>query len=181
MPLNELANLGEFISGIAVIASLIYLALQIRQNTTSVRSATLAGNTDTFANLLLMMADPKNVGAYIYGSAGRQDIRPKEFTQFQLQCRALFVAFENQHYHYRNGLLDAETYKGYDRSIQSSILLLRGFRLYWQLHRQEFSPVFMAHVDKMIAATPEVSGTQLIERWQDAARHLEGADPDAMH
>ncbi len=30
MTLQQLANLGEFVSGLAVIASLIYLAFQIR-------------------------------------------------------------------------------------------------------------------------------------------------------
>jgi hypothetical protein len=33
MTLSQLADLGEFIGGIAVLATLIYLALQLRQNT----------------------------------------------------------------------------------------------------------------------------------------------------
>ena len=40
MSLANLANIGEFIGGIAVIFSLIYLAFQIRQNTKTVRAAT---------------------------------------------------------------------------------------------------------------------------------------------
>lgn len=181
MSLSDLANLGEFISGIAVIASLIYLAVQIRQNTKSVRSATLASNTDMWANLLLTMSDPKNVGAYMYGSSGRSDIRPKEFAQFMLQCRVLFICFENQYYQFRNGMLDEETYKGYERSTCSSILNLRGFRVYWQMHRDTFSPVFITLVDEMIARTPEIEPSDIMMRWQDAISDLEGSDPDAMH
>lgn len=33
MTLEQLANIGELIGGLAVVASLIYLAIQIRQNT----------------------------------------------------------------------------------------------------------------------------------------------------
>ncbi|MBL6691364.1 MAG: hypothetical protein ISP91_13320 [Pseudomonadales bacterium] len=41
MNLEQLANLGELIGGVAVVASLIYLAVQIRQNTRMVKSSTL--------------------------------------------------------------------------------------------------------------------------------------------
>jgi hypothetical protein len=44
MSLNDLANLGQIIGAIAVVISLIYLALQIRQNTNAVRSATARNN-----------------------------------------------------------------------------------------------------------------------------------------
>ncbi len=33
MDLTQLANLGEFIGGLAVLVTLIYLALQVRQST----------------------------------------------------------------------------------------------------------------------------------------------------
>ena len=33
MSLEQLANLGEFLGGIAVIVSLVYLAVQVRRNT----------------------------------------------------------------------------------------------------------------------------------------------------
>ena len=39
MNLNDLANLGQIIGAIAVVVSLIYVALQIRQNTNAIRSA----------------------------------------------------------------------------------------------------------------------------------------------
>ncbi len=40
MSLTDLANIGQVIGAIAVVISLIYVALQIRQNTNAVRSAT---------------------------------------------------------------------------------------------------------------------------------------------
>ena len=38
MDLTQLANLGELIGGVAVIASLLYLAFQVRQNTVHSRA-----------------------------------------------------------------------------------------------------------------------------------------------
>lgn len=39
MNLNDLANLGQIIGALTVVVSLIYIVLQIRQNTHAVRSA----------------------------------------------------------------------------------------------------------------------------------------------
>jgi hypothetical protein len=39
LTLQDLGSLGELIGGIAVVASLIYLALQIRQNTRSTHAS----------------------------------------------------------------------------------------------------------------------------------------------
>ena len=39
MTLEDLANLGEFIGAFAVVVSLIYLAIQIRQNTAQIRES----------------------------------------------------------------------------------------------------------------------------------------------
>lgn len=130
MSLEQFAYLAEIISGLAVVASLIYLAIQIRQNTQTVKSATLAGNTEIFSNMLLELASEDNIEAYMTGSMGVADIKSKEFTQFFLQCRVLFVCFENQYYQFSNGSLDEETYKGYERAISEQILAFPGFRQY---------------------------------------------------
>ncbi len=39
MTIQDLANLGETIGGFGVVISLLYLAVQIRQNTRAVRSS----------------------------------------------------------------------------------------------------------------------------------------------
>ena len=42
MRLEDLANVGEFVSGVVVILSLVYLAVQVRQNTASLRTENFA-------------------------------------------------------------------------------------------------------------------------------------------
>ena len=39
MTLSDLGNIGEMLGGVAVLVTLVYLALQIRQNTRTMRSA----------------------------------------------------------------------------------------------------------------------------------------------
>jgi hypothetical protein len=59
MNLNDLANLGQIIGAIAVVVSLIYVALQIRQNTNAIRSAAAQTVHEHFATWYrLVAADP---------------------------------------------------------------------------------------------------------------------------
>ncbi len=84
-----------------------------------------------------------------------------------LQCRAIFAAWENQHYQYCNETLDKQTYEGYERAIAKIMLAFAGFRIYWQMNRDVFSPTFTAHIDKLIADTPLQRGDALMNEWNE--------------
>ena len=169
MSLEQLANLGEFVGGVAVIVTLIYLTLQVKQNTRSIRSSTLATNTEYWTSLLLKNADEDMVDAYLLGMSGVADLEPRKFLQFFLLCRALFVSMEAQHHQYLEGALDEEIYLGYERSVTAQILSFPGFRRYWAQCREEFSPVFRTYIDDILKREPERHPAYLMEQWQSLA------------
>ena len=171
MTLANLANLGEFLGGIAVIVSLIYLALQIRQNTKTIRGSTLQQNTDFWGDLFLRLAQPDLANVYSTGMKGSADISPITFTQFNCLARSMFLGFENQYFQYRNGILDPESYLGYERIIAAQILAFRGFRIYWEQNRSYYSPSFVSHIDNIIERTPE--GGALLKDWIVIASRLQ--------
>jgi len=170
MTISNLADIAEIVGNLAVVVSLVYLAVQIRQNTQSIRNSTLQSNTDIWSTLLSRLAEPGTVEAYAAGVTGSRDIRPIQYTQFFLLCRGLFVAFENQYYQYRHGALDRETYKGYERAIAEQLLAFPGFRLWWQQSRDVFSPNFAEHVDEMIAKVPQAEPDQFFREWLSMPR-----------
>lgn len=166
MTLTQLADVGELLGGIAVVASLIYLALQIRQNTKTVRGSTLHQNTDLWTSIFFRLAEPEFARAYVAGMSGEPGIKPSHFTQFFFICRAMFLAFENQYYQMRQGVLDAETYAGYERAIATQFLAFGGFRSWWRQSRSVFSPSFVEHIDALIAKVPEADPAMLLREWQ---------------
>jgi hypothetical protein len=89
--LSDLADIAEIAGAIAVVVSLVYLAIQVRQNTDSVRSATLQANTALWSSLLSGLAERGTVEAYAAGLSGSKDISPMQYTQFFLLCRGLFA------------------------------------------------------------------------------------------
>lgn len=170
MTLSDLADIAEIVGGIAVVVSLIYLAVQVRQNTKSIRDSTLQANTALWSSVLVSLSGPELVKAYAVGMSGKTDIKPMQYTQFFLICRCLFVAFENQYYQYRQGALDRETYRGYERSMSQQLLSFPGFRVWWQQSRDAFSPAFVKHVDELIEKAPLLSPDNLFREWQSMPR-----------
>ena len=161
---------GEVLGAIAVVISLVYLAFQIRHNTKSVRGSTLQQNTDFWGDFFLRLAQPDIADVYSTGMKGRADISPITFTQFNCLARSMFLGFENQYFQYRNGILDSESYLGYERIIADQILAFRGFRIYWEQNRSYYSPSFVSHIDTLVEKTPE--GGALLKDWIAIASRL---------
>ena len=170
MSLTELANLGEFIGGIAVIATLIYLTIQLRQSTRSLKSATLANNTNLWASMLVDVASGDKTNAYLHGSTAADHLTPDEFLQFFLICRAMFVSFECQHHQFQQNMLDKDIYDGYERSFQAQVLSMPGFRRYWQQCSHEFSNSFQDKVKDLLKDQPPADARRLMQAWQKLAK-----------
>jgi len=65
MTLNDLANVGQIIGAVAVVISLIYVALQIRQNTNAVRSATAQTVHEHLAKWYHLVAPDDNLSQIV--------------------------------------------------------------------------------------------------------------------
>src|SRR5512133_1858618 len=106
MHLNDLANIGQIVGAIAVVISLIYVALQIRQNTNAIRAATAQSVHEHFANWYNSFARDASLsqiainGLKDYGSLSEAD---------KARCVAVFMAFlsysQNAFLKWRQGLL----------------------------------------------------------------------------
>ncbi len=176
MNLEQLANLGEFVSGVAVIASLIYLAIQIRQNTQSVKSSTLATNTTNWSSMLVNMASDDKSEAYLSGIMGKEDISAAHFLQFVQIARAMLISFETQYYQCQSGALDKDIYLGYQRACTDQMLVFPGFQMVWEITREGFSPAFSELVENLISEIEEGDSFLLIQKWQQLARQRKGTD-----
>ena len=109
MTLQDLGNIGEFLGAIGVIASLVYLALQIRQNTRAVRSSTSQAITDARVEFLSSMTDNAEVaGIYFSGLRDRESLEGDERGRFDLLMSRFMATMENYFYQNRQGTMDRE-------------------------------------------------------------------------
>lgn len=67
MDLTQLSNLGEFIGGIGVLATLVYLAIQVHQTKEFVRLESAQSTTKDFQGLLIRMMDKDHMKLFRKG------------------------------------------------------------------------------------------------------------------
>jgi len=111
MSLSNLASLGSFVSGFAVLISLIYLALQVRQTERNQQISIRHSRVSRTVELHLALADPALADAWLHGSGSPQEITQTELSQFINLCRALFFHFEDSFYQREEGLLNDDAFE----------------------------------------------------------------------
>ncbi len=151
MTLQDLGNVGEFLGAVAVLVSLIYLALQIRQNTTTVRAGTSAAISESLARLLEVVgSDPRTARLWIRGVGGDPSLDPEEVLQFGLLFGSYVRRIENAYYQQLRGFVDFEHWQTTERTL-SSVMGTMGGKGVWARSRHIYSDRFAAYVDTCIA------------------------------
>jgi hypothetical protein len=146
MDLNEIALLAEIVGSIAVVVSLIYVAIQVRQNTRATRSATYQSMVSNSLGLLATMySEEGNAELYLRAKDGDQDLSPAERVRVHFLLLAVFRHFDNLHYQHARGTIESEQWRGYIH-ILDGYLLLSGVVAWWDSNSSGFSVGFQKHV-----------------------------------
>jgi hypothetical protein len=166
MSLSDLAALGSFVSGIAVLTSLIYLALQVRQSERNQQISIRHSRVSRTVELHLALADPAMADAWLHGSASPQEITQTEVSQFINLCRALFFHFEDSFYQRQESLLNDEAF---ETVVAGARFIARspGVRAAWKIARPNFGGRFLDFMDGVVASAAADPPVDLsLEAWK---------------
>ena len=142
-----LGNYGEFVGAVAVVLTLIYLAVQVRQNTN-----TIAGSTEMdlaremTAWHARITADPELIQLYEKG-ASNEPMSDSEMTRYRWVAAELIWLYEGAYKQHLRALISNNTWE----SIVTAIVgLLRGHVLsaWWESRTSALSPEFVAYIDQ---------------------------------
>ena len=127
MTIMELGSLGELISAIAVVVTLWYLAVQIRQNTHAMEenkrlalAQTYQIRADALQSMLVHAADSQYIGplitkltqlGYPEDVSALERLSPDERGRFRQWQIAQQTHWDNLYFQYQQGYLDEEYYK----------------------------------------------------------------------
>ncbi len=150
MSLTDLASIGSFVSGIAVVVSLIYLALQVRHAHKAQRALMHQARTERIINACIecMRGDVAETVTKI--ANGEQMSSPLEMMQAYYYMRMQIVTAEDALWQHEAGFLDKD-------SVDTAILNLKrvmqlpAARAAWLMQRPQLSPAVRARIDKIIA------------------------------
>ena len=163
MTLETLANLGEFISGIVVVLSLVYLAFQVRQNTQSLRTENYARALDRVSAMQARLSeDPDLAAIFDRGLRDTGALTTEQRIQFTWAFYEMFGAFEFMFHQAQTRALPPEVWERWSDTL-SWWISLPGVRAWWLALPSPFSADFSAYVDARAAAGP--ADPEAAKRW----------------
>ena len=149
-------------SGVGVLMSVIYVSIQIRNNTRAVRTSTFQQVVNSFAAISFDIAKDKNL-VDLYMRAGRDfaSLNELERAQYSLMLLSFLRRAENVFFQTEIRMLYTEHWSGIRDSIKA-IMTAPGAQACWIEIKNRLNPEFRAFIDELIAeqagASPPVLG-----------------------
>ena len=156
MTLQDLGSIGEFVAAIATLVTLIYLALQIRQNSESVKAAAAQSVLASLNEALQSAAAMPQLSRVVaLGQADYSQLSGDERHQFVIWMFAWFRIIEQAHHNYVLGYLEPKIWDGHAKHIHS-VMQSPAVVRWWKLRRSVFSSEFQAFIDSASARDSSV-------------------------
>ena len=153
--LQDLGSLGEFVGALGVVISLIYLARQMIQNTTSVRAASFNSMTENSIRLLEDVFPNPEFAEFLHRAQNDPSgLTPAETIQWNSYMTAVFRHFGNLVYQYRVGSLDRQMWEAYRRTLKEH-LRTPAWRTWFEANSHIFSTSLIEQVDKAVRELDE--------------------------
>ncbi len=149
MDLDQLAKVGEFVGGIAVLATLLYLAVQVRQGNQLARTHIHQEAARASTELSYFVGGHEEyIGLLARGADGLEPLSDDDRRRFYLVTRAGLNYFETLFYARGRGEVEDEIWES--RVLRMRQFSSRGMKEIWADHRPfygaSFSAFFEAHV-----------------------------------
>jgi hypothetical protein len=150
---------GEVLSAIAVVVSLVYLAFQIRQNTTQIDENTKAAQAaafdssiaNTFKARQAIVENSDVARIYLEGSNDPNSLSDEDRVRYRLIMHNVLWSLWNMQSQSQVGELAAETWSAQLATLKR-IIPTPGFGWFWANYAQEFGTSFQKVVDDLAAS-----------------------------
>jgi hypothetical protein len=160
---EALGNIGDFIGGIGVVATLLYLAVQVRQNSKSVRSASAQAMLSALSQTITTIgASHRSAWVFTKGQLDPDGLSEDEAAQFAHQILGWFRVIEQAFYQHRLGGLDSDLWNGYVAQVDS-LVQSPGVQRWWSVRGPVFHAEFREFIDRLQSNPSVPSGAATLD------------------
>ena len=165
--MNEKAKRGyralQTLAIIVAAASLIYLAVELRENTRAIRASTSQQVVAAFHAQYQAVAQNDDLADILLRAARNpEEVPVHEKFRFYAHLFSMFRAYEMAYYQHHEGILDANRWSGFDLQMVD-LISVPGIRSFWDAREHWFSEGFRNYID-----------TELIPAAEDGDYRLPG-------
>lgn len=162
---SALSAVADLTAAIAVVLTLVYVAIQLRHNTRATRSTALQALTSDLGQALqAQAANPELADIVRRGLSAGPSLDESENFRFLSQMGHVFRLYESLHAHHLAGTLDPDIWSGYETAIRA-LLAYPGARSVWDLRSEVYSAPFRRFVESGFELDTEA---HLFDRVQKA-------------
>lgn len=129
----------DVLGAAGVILSLIFVGIEIRQNTRAVRAATYQAVTASSMELLFQLGDNPEVGLALDRWAAQEELDPVLVARLEPMVLAYLRHVEHVHFQMTEGTLDEEFLLNW---MRQPIFRSPGFRSFWKQRKTSFGREF---------------------------------------
>lgn len=178
MTIQDLGSIGEVLAAFATIATLVYLAAQVRQNTRALRSSTFQAISEQMAQNVQPILLDSEVASLLLRALGEPgNFDPEERLRFHAMLSMTMRRMEAVHVQSTLGSIEPEHIQGFERSIFST-LHSAGASAWWGEAKVNFNTSFAEHVDSWLSdnASSEGYSTLVVRSPPGTAQQVVEAD-----
>ena len=138
---------GEWAAALAVVASLIYLAIQIKQNSKQLAESAKRATQSAIYQQNLVAAQDKDVAAILRrGMKNNNDLDPEEWARFHSYWMTIFITYQEAYKEVKKVGTDDDFWNIIQQHALT-YLSTPGLSIWWQKNKYMFNDEFVSHFD----------------------------------
>ena len=166
---DAIGSIAEFIGAVAVILTLIYLALQTKHNVLAVnQSAQQNLVTEMGAAMGALFENPEVAEIYLKGISSYSSLTPLEKVRFSSLFHQFARVSEQAYLSFRAGTLDAQVWQGLEAQVLD-VFSSPGVQEWWVTREDWYSEAFRSLVIKCTTERAIELSMKYSETLQDSA------------
>ena len=150
--LEQVYYLGQTVGVVVVIASLLFVGVQLKQNTRTMQTNAAQAFVTMYSDATTALGTSGEVAKiWMRGMDGLHNLNSEEVIRFSALFGKIFKAYESAYVQWRNGALSGQLWSGFAVDLQDTITA-PGIRQCWSVRRRWYGSEFRAYVDECVKA-----------------------------
>ncbi len=160
MTLEQYGSLAEIIGLALVVVTLIFLSIQMRQNTRAIQLNTSHSVTEELQEMFSLLASDQGLSEIFVQAAQTDELSDANRVRYNTFLSNVVRVYENAFLQKRQNVLDEAHWAGMTR-MMIDITAMPAFSFYWADRMHWFSEDFQQHMNTEIIPTPAKPGINM--------------------
>ena len=143
-------KISRLITNISLISSLVFVGIQIKQNTTIAKSQIMAMEAEISQNYYLAIIDAELLSNAYTKMYANEELNSNETRQLNWHSYANFSSSNYKYWQFKNGMIDESEWIRKKKSIKWQFNVNQAYREAWSKMKFNFDPEFIEEFEKIV-------------------------------